>query len=158
MGVNGNTEILAAARALIESETNLIANLANIAALLYHRVPEVNWVGFYLWEARSGEWVLGPFMGKPACTRIRPQRGVVGTALAVGQTLAVRDVHEFLGHIACDPDSRSEVVVPIWSEGRVVAGLDVDSPQVGRFPSQDVELLELVAEGLGASWNRCHGY
>lgn len=151
-------EMLRLTDALVAGEPNLNANLANIAALLPQVLARVNWVGFYLWERASGEFVLGPFAGKPACTRIAPGRGVVGTALSRGETVVVADVTQFPGHIACDPDSRSEVVVPIHAEGRVVAGLDADSPEPGRFTAADVRLLEAVAGRLGAVWNRCRWY
>jgi GAF domain-containing protein len=151
-------DVLAFVSAALSGESNLNANLANIAAVLNQYLPRINWVGFYLWEAQSGDWVLGPFAGKPACTRIGPNRGVVGRALHQRQTLVVDDVREFVDHIACDPDSRAEVVVPIVVEGRVVAGLDVDSPDLGRFGPADVTLLQTVCRQLADCWNDSHWY
>src|SRR6266496_265796 len=116
--------------ALIAGEPDLIANTANLAALIYHTLPELNWAGFYF--AREGELVLGPFQGKPACVRIAWGQGVCGTAAARVTTIVVPDVDKFPGHIACDEASRSELVVPLVVEGRVVAVLDLDSPRRGR--------------------------
>src|SRR5438128_6404935 len=121
--------------ALIAGEPDLVANTANMAALLYHGLPELNWAGFYF--ARQGELVLGPFQGKPACVRIAWGKGVCGTAAARGTAIVVPDVDEFPGHIACDEASRSELVVPLVSEGRVVGVLDLDSPRRGRFDEAD---------------------
>src|SRR5438874_9380107 len=121
--------------ALIEGESDLVANSANMAALIYHGLPELNWAGFYF--ARQGELVLGPFQGKPACVRIPWGNGVCGTAAARGAAIIVPDVHEFPGHIACDPDSRSELVVPLIANNRVLGVLDIDSPVPGRFDEED---------------------
>jgi len=121
--------------ALIEAEADLIANSANMAALIYHGLPELNWAGFYF--ARQQELVLGPFQGKPACVRIRSGEGVCGTAAARGAAIVVPDVHEFPGHIACDPESRSELVVPLIENTRVLGVLDLDSPVPGRFDEDD---------------------
>ncbi len=121
--------------ALIEGEPDLVANTANMAALIYHGLPELNWAGFYF--ARLGELVLGPFQGKPACVRIAWGNGVCGTAAARGTAIIVADVDEFPGHIACDAASRSELVVPLVAEGRVVGVLDLDSPRRGRFDDAD---------------------
>ncbi len=151
-------DVLAFADAVLSGETNLNANLANIAALLGQFLPRINWVGFYLLERASGDWVLGPFAGKPACTRIAPQRGVVGAALGDRQTLVVDNVLEFPSHIACDDASRSEVVIPIISQDVVVAGLDVDSPEFSRFAAPDVELLEELCRRLGTHWQSFHWY
>ena len=120
---------------LIEGESDLVANSANMAALIYHGLPELNWAGFYF--ARQGELVLGPFQGKPACVRIPWGNGVCGTAAARGAAIIVPDVHEFPGHIACDPDSRSELVVPLIANNRVLGVLDIDSPVPGRFDEED---------------------
>src|SRR5258706_11758890 len=122
-------------RALIGGEPDLIANTANMAALLYHTLPELNWVGVYF--TREGELVLGPFQGKPACVRIAWGQGVCGTAAARGTAIVVPDVDAFPGHIACDAASRSELVVPLVAGGRVVAVLDLDSPRRGRFDDED---------------------
>jgi L-methionine (R)-S-oxide reductase len=127
--------------ALIGGERDLIANLANSAALLYHSLPDLNWAGFYL--LKEGELVVGPFQGKPACVRIALGKGVCGTAAAQRATQLVRDVHEFPGHIACDSASNSEIVVPmIRDNGELIGVLDLDSPQLARFDEQDKEGLE----------------
>jgi GAF domain-containing protein len=121
--------------ALIDGERDLVANCANMAALIYHGLSELNWAGFYF--ARQGELVLGPFQGKPACIRIAWGEGVCGAAAARGSAIVVPDVHEFPGHIACDPESRSELVVPLVDDGRVLGVLDLDSPVAGRFDDED---------------------
>jgi len=121
--------------ALIEGERDLIANSANMAALIYDRLPDLNWAGFYF--ARGQELVLGPFQGRPACIRIPWGEGVCGTAAARAAAIVVPDVHEFPGHIACDPASRSELVVPLLDNGRVLGVLDLDSPVPGRFDEKD---------------------
>jgi GAF domain-containing protein len=120
---------------LMDGETDLIANAANMAAVIYHGLPDLNWAGFYL--MRDGGLVLGPFQGKPACIRIPVGKGVCGTAVATGVSQVVADVHEFPGHIACDAASRSELVVPIEVGGRVIGVLDLDSPLPGRFDDDD---------------------
>jgi L-methionine (R)-S-oxide reductase len=121
--------------ALIEGEADLVANSANMAALIYHGLPALNWAGFYF--TRQHELVLGPFQGKPACLRIPWGEGVCGTAAARGAAIVVPDVHEFPGHIACDPESRSELVVPLIGNSRVLGVLDLDSPVPGRFDEDD---------------------
>ena len=126
-----------------------MANAANTSALLWHTLPQLNWVGFYF--LRGGELVVGPFQGKPACVRIALGRGVCGTAAASGKTQVVPDVHAFPGHIACDAASRSEVVVPLVHAGRVVGVLDLDSPEPGRFDAADAAGLEQVAALLCAA-------
>ena len=137
---------------LIRDETNLIANAANAAALLYHSLPDINWVGFYL--AEEDELVLGPFQGKPACSRIRFGKGVCGTAAVQEMTVVVPDVQEFPGHIACDARSRSEIVVPLLNWGKLVGVIDVDSPTLNRFDEDDREGLESIAAVfLGAHSN-----
>lgn len=135
--------IYAQACALIEGETHLLANLSNLAALLYDALGDVNWTGFYLLD--GGELVLGPFCGKPACIRIQPGRGVCGTALAQERTQLVPDVHAFPGHIACDGASRSELVVPLRLDGRVVGVIDLDSPTPARFTEMERDLIERIA-------------
>jgi GAF domain-containing protein len=121
--------------ALIVEEPDPIANAANTAALIYHGLPNLNWAGFYF---RNGaELVLGPFQGKPACVRIPIGTGVCGTAAARGTTVLVPDVHDFPGHIACDPNSRSELVVPLIEDGRVLGVFDLDSPLPARFDEVD---------------------
>jgi L-methionine (R)-S-oxide reductase len=130
--------------ALLAGEADRIANAANMAALIYHGLPDLNWAGFYF--RRGAELVLGPFQGKPACVRIPVGRGVCGTAAARGATVLVPDVHDFPGHIACDPVSRSELVVPLVEAGRVSGVLDLDSPLSARFDERDREGCErLVA-------------
>jgi L-methionine (R)-S-oxide reductase len=129
--------------ALIAGEPDRIANAANMAALIYHGLPELNWAGFYF--AQGEELVLGPFQGKPACVRIPWGNGVCGTAAARSQSVVVPDVHEFPGHIACDDASASELVVPLLLRGRVVGVLDLDSPVRGRFDEEDRAGCERLA-------------
>ncbi len=136
---------------LTAGESDLISNLANAAALLMEELPDINWAGFYI---RKGEVLqLGPFQGKPACLRIALGQGVCGTAAQQDQTLLVADVHQFPGHIACDHASRSEIVIPIHAEGRVVAVLDIDSPLYGRFHAEDQKGLETFVGILEQIWN-----
>ena len=131
--------------ALIRDETDPVANMANAAALIYHTVPRLNWVGFYL--LKGGELVLGPFQGRPACVRIPFGRGVVGTAAEKRSTIRVADVNEFPGHIACDTASRSEIVVPLTSDDAHFVGvLDVDSPELGRFDAEDEEGFRAIGK------------
>jgi len=133
-------DLAASLAALLEGETDALANLSNASALLAQALDRVNWCGFYL--MRKGELVLGPFQGKPACVRIAVGKGVCGTAAARRETLVVPDVNAFPGHIACDAASRSEIVVPIL-EGRKLQGvLDVDSPETNRFDAEDRKGLE----------------
>lgn len=132
------------AAALVEGEADPVANMANVAALISLSVPGLNWAGFY--RAIGDELVLGPFIGKPACIRIPFGRGVCGTAAASGATQLVPDVHAFPGHIACDAASRSELVVPVMVGGKVVAVIDLDSPEPGRFDDEDAAGLALVAD------------
>ena len=137
------------AEALVAGEDDTLANLANLSSLLYTSMHSVNWAGFYL--LREDTLVLGPFQGKPACTRIPVGRGVCGTAVATAQTQLVDDVLAFPGHIACDSDSRSELVIPIHYQGQVVAVLDIDSPVASRFDAEDKTGLESLTphiEGL----------
>jgi GAF domain-containing protein len=126
--------------ALLEGETDALANLANAAALLFASLDRVNWAGFYL--LRGEALVLGPFQGKPACVRIALGQGVCGTSAARRETLVVHDVHAFPGHIACDEASRSEIVVPIVQTGALLGVLDVDSPEVNRFGEEERRVLE----------------
>jgi L-methionine (R)-S-oxide reductase len=142
--------------ALLESETDLIANLANLSALLNLSLDEINWVGFYL--LKDDELVLGPFQGKPACVRIPVGRGVCGTAVATNSIQRIQDVHEFEGHIACDAASNSEIVIPLVLNGKVCGVLDIDSPKVGRFSEVDQEgltyLMHQVENLLNSHANR----
>lgn len=128
--------------ALLESESDMIANLSNLSALLNMELEDLNWVGFYL--MRDGELVLGPFQGKPACVRIPVGRGVCGTAVATNSVQRVYDVHEFEGHIACDAASNSEIVIPFSINGEVTGVLDIDSPSVGRFSETDEKGLTFL--------------
>ncbi|MDE1329349.1 GAF domain-containing protein [Vibrio aestuarianus] len=133
------------ALALLESETDLIANLSNLSALLNMELEDLNWVGFYL--IKDGELVLGPFQGQPACVRIPLGRGVCGTAAASNTVQRIYDVHEFEGHIACDAASNSELVIPFSINGNVAGVLDIDSPSIGRFSEIDEKgLTELMVE------------
>ncbi|QYF85475.1 GAF domain-containing protein [Brevibacterium sp. PAMC21349] len=132
--------------ALIEDETNRIANLSNAAALLNQFLDEINWVGFYLYE--EDQLILGPFQGLPACVRIPMGRGVCGTSAATEKTLRIEDVHQFPGHIACDAASRSEIVIPLMKDGKLLGVLDIDSPITGRFDEMDQQGLEKFAEIL----------
>lgn len=132
-----------AADALVEGECDPVANMANLAALIWQYVPQLNWAGFY--RVMGDELILGPFIGKPACIRIPMGRGVCGTAAASGATQVVADVHAFPGHIACDAQSRSELVVPVMRAGRVIAVIDLDSPEPGRFDDEDAVGMEMVA-------------
>jgi GAF domain-containing protein len=142
-------ELVANVRALLAGERDRIANAANVAALLYHSLPQLNWAGFYF--LRGSELVLGPFQGKPACVRIALGRGVCGTSAGQRRTLVVPDVHAFPGHIACDSASNSEVVVPIVTAAGVVGVLDLDSPLPGRFDEQDARGLEAVVAAFVAA-------
>ena len=127
-------------RAVIEGESDLIANTANAAALLFWNLPAVNWAGFYF--LNGDQLVLGPFQGKAACVRIKLGRGVCGTAAIRRQTVVVPNVHEFPGHIACDIASNSEIVLPILKGGDLIAVLDIDSPAFDRFGETDARELE----------------
>lgn len=123
-------------------ETDPVANMANMAAVLFNGLENLNWAGFYV---RRGEaLVLGPFQGKPACVRIPLGKGVCGTAAQTGQTQLVKNVHEFKGHIACDSASNSEIVVPIFKDGHVWGVLDIDSPVLARFDETDKDYLERI--------------
>lgn len=137
-----------AAAALTEGEPDPVANMANIAALIWQFVPGLNWAGFYRMEGDG--LVLGPFQGKPACIRIALGAGVCGTAAASGATQLVADVHAFPGHIACDAASRSELVVPVLRQGAVVAIIDLDSPLLARFDAQDAEGIERLAARIAS--------
>jgi GAF domain-containing protein len=136
-------DLLAELRALLAGEADPIANAANISALIFNRLPRLNWVGFYF--LRGGVLVLGPFQGQPACTRIRLGQGVCGTAAERNQTILVPDVHAFEGHIVCDTASMSEIVVPFSVAGEFSGVLDVDSPVLNRFGVAEQALLEAVA-------------
>lgn len=142
-------ELLSQAQSLVAGEPDFIANAANLSSLLFHALPEVNWVGVYL--LKEGELVVGPFQGKPACVRIPLGKGVCGTAAANRETVVVDDVHAFAGHIACDADSKSEIVVPLLRDGVLVGVLDVDSPIPARFDAAAKTGIEAVAAALVAA-------
>lgn len=135
--------LAAQARSLLAGERDPVANAANLAALLYLGLPDVNWVGFYFFQ--GDQLVLGPFQGRPACVRIPLGRGVCGTAAARRETQRVADVHAFPGHIACDVDSRSEIVVPLLANGELIGVLDIDSPRRDRFSAADQRRIEELA-------------
>ena len=136
------------AESLTCGESDVIADLANVSALVYDVLPDLNWVGFYL--LKGGELVLGPFQGKPACIRLKIGKGVCGTAVAENRTVVVEDVHKFAGHVACDERSRSEMVVPLRKNGEIVGVFDLDSPIVGRFAeiADVIEKTAAVVEGF----------
>ncbi|MCL9776728.1 GAF domain-containing protein [Vibrio methylphosphonaticus] len=135
MNLDNYDRLAKQAVALTDSETDFIANLSNISALLNMELDDLNWVGFYL--MKEGELVLGPFQGKPACVRIPVGRGVCGTAVETNTVQRIADVHEFAGHIACDAASNSEIVIPFSMDGEVVGVLDIDSPSINRFSEID---------------------
>ena len=137
-------ELVASADALTAGEPDGVANMANLAALVWQLVPDLNWAGFY--RAIDGELVLGPFCGRPACIRIPLGTGVCGAAAASGEAQLVPDVHAFPGHIACDAASRSELVVPVVRDGTVVAVIDLDSPSIARFDEEDRAGFEALAK------------
>lgn len=147
-------ELATSLRSLLDGEHDLVANAANMTALLYWKLPQLNWAGLYLVEAQRGDLLLGPFQGKPACVRIPIGRGVCGTAAQRRETVVVPDVHAFPGHIACDSASNSEIVVPIVRGGQLLGVLDLDSPVPGRFDADDARGLEalvrIFVESLGA--------
>ncbi|MFJ8461125.1 GAF domain-containing protein [Lysinibacillus xylanilyticus] len=132
--------------ALLTGESDRIANFSNASALLNQFLTNINWVGFYVLQGE--ELVLGPFQGLPACVRIPIGRGVCGTAVEKEETMVVKDVHAFPGHIACDAASQSEIVIPLIKEGVVLGVLDIDSPIVNRFSKEDQEGLELFVKTL----------
>ena len=135
-----------AADALTSGEPDPVANMANIAALLWDFLPDLNWAGFY--RVIEDELVLGPFMGRPACIRIPMGTGVCGVAAETGETQLVEDVHSFPGHIACDAVTNSELVVPVHRDGRVIAVIDLDSPTTARFDGEDRAGIEELASIL----------
>jgi GAF domain-containing protein len=132
--------------ALLEGERDPIANAANMASLLFHTLPELNWAGFYF--LKGGELVLGPFQGKPACVRIAVGNGVCGTAARSRSTVVVQDVDAFPGHIACDSASRSEIVVPLIKDGLLIGVLDIDSPNLRRFDDDDRTGCEALVQSF----------
>ncbi len=139
-------DLAAAVDALLRDEADPVANAANAAAAIFHSLPELNWAGFYF--LRGHELVLGPFQGKPACVRIPLGQGVCGTAAAERRSILVADVHAFPGHIACDADSRAELVVPLLTASGLLGVLDLDSPRPGRFDAADQAGCEAIAAVL----------
>jgi len=137
-------QLAEALSALVHGERDAIANAANMSALLYMTMPDLNWAGFYF--MRGGGLVLGPFQGKPACIRIPVGKGVCGTAVERRSTILVEDVHAFPGHIACDSASRSELVVPLIKDGTILGVLDLDSPRKARFDAEDQAGVEALAQ------------
>ncbi len=142
-------DLLGQARALLAGERDAGANSANLAALLFHALPDLNWAGFY-WQ-KDGGLVLGPFQGKPACVRIALGKGVCGTAAASRRTVVVPDVHAFPGHIACDSASASEIVIPVVTGDRLVGVLDLDSPRPARFDDDDASGLEAIVAAFASA-------
>jgi GAF domain-containing protein len=136
-------ELAEQARGLLHGERDRIANAANFAALVYNALPDLNWAGFYFFD--GSELVVGPFQGKPACVRIALDKGVCGAAASTRQTQVVCDVHAFPGHIACDAASRSEIVVPLVLDGKLLGVFDVDSPKLARFDDDDRAGMEQLA-------------
>jgi len=133
------------AASMVHGEPDEIANAANLSALLFEQMPDLNWAGFYFLRSPD-ELVVGPFQGKPACVRIRVGKGVCGTAVERKESILVEDVDAFPGHIACDSASRSELVVPLIKDGKVLGVLDLDSPKVGRFDADDQVGVEKIAK------------
>lgn len=142
-------ELVNAARAIVAGETDQVANMANLSALIWQFLPQLNWAGFY--RMVDGGLVLGPFQGKAACIRIPLGQGVCGTAAASGETQLVPDVHAFPGHIACDAASASELVVPVKRDGKVIAVIDLDSPTLNRFDADDATGIEALAAAIAQS-------
>ena len=136
-------DLIVAARGLVSGVPHLIANLANVASLIFNSVDDISWAGFYILQ--GNKLVLGPFQGKPACIEIPLGRGVCGTAAFEDRVVAVDDVHDFPGHIACDPDSRSELVVPLHKDGKVFGVLDLDSTVKDRFTDEDSRTFSALA-------------
>jgi len=139
-------DLVETVESVVASETDQIANMANIAALLFEALPEINWAGFYLFK--DDQLVLGPFQGRLACTRIPLGKGVCGTVAQQKTTLVVPDVHAFPGHIACDAASASEIVVPILHDGNLIGVLDIDSPVKNRFDAEDQVMIEKIVSAF----------
>lgn len=139
-------DLVETVESVVASETDQIANMANIAALLFEALPDINWAGFYLFK--DDQLVLGPFQGRLACTRIPLGKGVCGTVAQQKTTLVVPDVHAFPGHIACDAASASEIVVPILHDGNLIGVLDIDSPVKNRFDVEDQAMIEKIVSAF----------
>ncbi len=146
-------DLVSQARGLLSGQAHRIANAANLSALIYHALADINWAGFYFLEGET--LIVGPFQGRPACVQIDLGRGVCGKAAVTRSTQRVADVHAFEGHIACDPASRSEIVVPLIVDGQVIGVLDVDSPIKDRFGAEDQAGIEALAavylDSIGAT-------
>lgn len=142
----GAQELVAAVASVVANEPDMIADMANIAAMIFEALPDLNWAGFYIWK--EGQLVLGPFQGRMACTRIAYGNGVCGTVARERRTIIVPDVHAFPGHIACDAASASEIVVPVIAGDRLLGVLDVDSPVRERFSDTDRIMLEKIVDLL----------
>ncbi len=152
---NKYTQLLKQAQELIEAEPHPLPSLANVSALIFSMLPDLNWVGFYLMS--GGELLLGPFQGKVACIRIPVGQGVCGSAVSENRTMLVPNVHEFPGHIACDGASNSEIVVPIHNgKEKIIGVFDIDSPVLSRFTEEEKELFEGIVNLLESKvdWNR----
>lgn len=143
------SDLQTAAAALVDGESDTIANMANVSALIWQAVPDLNWAGFYRFD--GSELVLGPFQGKAACIRIPLDKGVCGAAARTRETQRIEDVHAFPGHIACDAASRSELVVPVVHDGRLIGVLDLDSPLPARFTQADQAGAEALLEKIAPS-------
>lgn len=137
-------------KSIVAGEKDVTANMANISALLYWGLEKVNWAGFYL--LKENQLVLGPFHGQPACIRIPIGKGVCGTAVSESKIQLIKDVHQFSGHIACDAASNSEIVLPVYQDNQIIAVLDLDSPDIGRFDAEDKHGLSQVVEALQATF------
>jgi L-methionine (R)-S-oxide reductase len=145
-------ELLASqVRELLRGESDFIANAANFASFVYHELPSLNWAGFYFATGPGGELVLGPFHGRPACTRLPTGKGVCGAAVTRRETVVVDDVEAFADHIVCDSASRSEIVVPLFCGGEVAGVFDVDSPELARFSSQDRDGIVALVRAFSES-------
>jgi len=143
-------ELLPQILSLVHDEVNSIANMANIAAALFHAFQNFSWVGFYLFDSRSGELVLGPFQGKVACTRIALGKGVCGTSFERNETIIVPDVEQFPGHIYCDLGSKSEIVIPVRHKHVLIGVLDVDSYELNSFDETDKRYLEQLVNSISS--------
>ncbi len=142
------SELHSGAIALVTGEKNLIANLSNLSAHFFQNISGLNWAGFYLWNEEDKELILGPFQGKPACIRIRADKGVCGKAFSTKQVQRIDDVHSFPGHIACDPNSKSELVIPMIWQGDCVGVIDLDAPTLSHFTVQLATDLKALTEAL----------
>ena len=143
--------LLKQVESVLEGETNPIANLSNASAIVFEQLNDVNWVGFYLLNKVADELVLAPFQGKVACVHIKVGKGVCGTSIATKSIQVVEDVHKFAGHIACDSNTNSEIVIPLYHNRDIVGVLDIDSEKFGRFDDIDAEWLEKITQVISNS-------